>query len=75
MDATQFIEMIIERRKALGISQTTLAHRIGSDQARVSLYEAGKVEPGLEFALRMLDAVSLAAVFEGVVPEEIDELG
>ncbi len=75
MDATQFIEMIIERRKALGISQTTLAHRIGSDQARVSLYEQGKVEPGLEFALRMLDAVSLSATFEEVAPEEIDELG
>ena len=75
MDATQFIEMIIERRKALGISQTTLAQRIGSDQARVSLYEQGKVEPVLEFALRMLDAVSLSATFEEVVPEEIDELG
>lgn len=75
MDASQFIEMIVERRKALGISQELLARRIGTAQARVSLYEQGKVEPGLEFALRMLDAVNLSVTFEEVVPEEIDELG
>lgn len=75
MDAVQFMEMITERRKALGISQTTLAQHIGTDQARVSLYEQGKVSPGIEFALRMLDAVRLTVSFEEARAEEIDELG
>lgn len=74
MEAKQFIEMVVARRKSLGITQVMLAERVGTEQTRISEYERGAVTPGLEMALRMLDAVRLEAKFEPTAEESLDAL-
>lgn len=59
MEAAQFMSLIVERRKSLGITQEMLAKAAGTDQARVSAYERGENEPGIAIALRLITAVSL----------------
>jgi len=72
METKELIQLIIERRKEVGITQEMLAKASGTDQARVSGYERGDNEPGTAILLRMLKAVRLNLVLEPVA--EVSEL-
>lgn len=47
-------------RNAIGISQTELANRVGSDKSAISRYENGKQKPTLETLMRIADALDVA---------------
>ena len=72
METRQLIQLIIDRRKEIGITQEMLAKASGTDQARVSGYERGDNEPGTAILLRMLTAVRLNLVLEPM--PEVSEL-
>ena len=58
------VELVIEARKAAGITQTELARRIGRDQTLVSLIERGQRR------IDVLEFIDLAKALE-VEPDEM----
>jgi len=72
METTELIALIVKRRKSLGITQEKLAELSKTDQARISAYERGEVEPGIAITLRLLAAVRLEV--DLAPSEELDEL-
>ena len=55
----QLRQALILARRARGWTQRDLAWRMGSKQARVSLYESGKLLPQLPTLLRWLDVLEV----------------
>lgn len=49
-------------RNAIGISQTELANRVGSDKSAISRYENGTQRPSLETLMRIADALDVDLV-------------
>ena len=49
-------------RDVIGISQTELANRIGSNKSAISRYENGMQKPSLDTLMRVADALSVELV-------------
>ena len=62
MKAEDFIQMVVSRRKALGLSQAQLAELAETEQPRISGYERGENEPGLSSTLRIMEALGFEIV-------------
>jgi transcriptional regulator with XRE-family HTH domain len=52
--------MLLEARRAAGLTQAALAVRVGVARSAVSMYESGAREPGAEVFLRLLTATGVA---------------
>ena len=62
----QFGDNLRDLRRGAGLTQASLAQKIGTVNVTISMYERGKRLPGLEI-LSML-ACALGASFEDLVP-------
>ena len=60
-DLVRLGENIRNRREALGMSQTELANKIGSERARISGYENGDREMGICKLLAIVNALNCTA--------------
>lgn len=49
-------------RNAIGVSQTELANRVGSDKSAISRYENGIQRPSLDTLMRIADALDVDLV-------------
>lgn len=63
-------------RNAMGISQTELANRVGSDKSAISRYENGTQRPSLETLMRVADAlgVDLIDILKGKLPPLLEKV-
>jgi transcriptional regulator with XRE-family HTH domain len=63
--------MLLEARRAAGLTQAVLAGRAGVPREAISQYETGAREPGATTFLRLLTATG-AAVTSGQVDRSVD---
>lgn len=66
------VGMLVERRKALGLSQAAVGDLMDVSQATVSQFESGTNSPRVSTLLRYSRAVGAEISFEVVAPE-LDE--
>ena len=52
------IEMIIRKRLKAGLSQETLANKIGTKQSTIARFESGKTNPTLSFLTNITSALN-----------------
>lgn len=52
-------QILLQARKEAGITQSELAHRIGTTKSYISKIENGVVEPGVGLFFRLLNALGL----------------
>ena len=60
-DKKSFSQILSELRRASGLSQRKAASDLGISQARLSHYENGAREPGLNFVCRVCDYYNVTA--------------
>ena len=52
------IEMIIEKRLKIGLSQEALANKIGTKQSAIARFESGRTNPTLSFLTNITNALN-----------------
>lgn len=52
-------QILLQARKEAGITQSELAHRVGTTKSYISKIENGVVEPGVGLFFRLLNALGL----------------
>jgi len=52
------IEMIIRKRLKAGLSQETLAQKLGTKQSAIARFESGKTNPTLSFLTNITNALN-----------------
>lgn len=60
--------MLVQARKAAGLSQAELARRAGMTRSVVNVYEHGNREPGTDALVRLLTAAGQRIVIEPTPP-------
>jgi predicted transcriptional regulator len=55
-------KLIVEARKRVAITQTELAHRMGTHQSVIARWETGKTQPTLETVIRAVEAAGLELI-------------
>jgi transcriptional regulator with XRE-family HTH domain len=69
-------EVIRRRREALGMSQTQLAERLGTDRRQIQRWESGEREPGLATARQIAETLGITlAELAGEPSQRIDMTG
>ncbi len=63
--------MLLEARRAAGLTQVELSRRSGVPRTAISMYESGRREPGADVFLRLLTATG-AALDQGRPTGEVD---
>ena len=51
-------EMIIKKRLKMGLTQKTLAEKIGTKQSAIARLESGKINPTLSFLINVAEALN-----------------
>ena len=62
-DAGEVLEALVRRRQRLGLSQTTVAARMGTSQSAVARLEAGRGDPRLSTLTRYAAALDTTVSF------------
>lgn len=52
-------QILLQARKEAGITQSELAHRVGTTKSYISKIENGVIEPGVGLFFRLLNALGL----------------
>ncbi len=63
--------MLLQARKAGGLTQAELARRSGVSRSTISLYETGAREPGADLFLHLLGATGAAVTVERFSSEQV----
>ena len=62
-DPGEVLDALVRRRQRLGLSQTTVAARMGTSQSAVARLEAGRSDPRLSTLTRYAAALDTAVSF------------
>ena len=62
-DPNEVLDALVRRRQRLGLSQTTVAARMGTSQSAVARLEAGRGDPRLSTLTRYAAALDTAVSF------------
>jgi predicted transcriptional regulator len=62
-DASEVIDALVRRRQRLGLSQTTVAARMGTSQSAVARLEAGRGDPRVSTLSRYAAALDTSVSF------------